>query len=69
MADTFNEHAYKFYQDGLTILKEIKANTDEIMLKQEQTMSLQEHNLKQAKMANVYLESMTDLRLTEDDII
>lgn len=65
----YNEKAYKFYECGLELLQSIKTNTDEIIVKQDEIMCMQNANLKQSKMTNVYLESMTDLRLTEDDII
>mgnify|MGYP003640734628 CR=1 FL=1 len=65
---TYNEKALTFYEDGLTILKEIKSNTDTIMLRQDQAISMQDETLKQSKITNVYLESMTDTRITEEDI-
>jgi hypothetical protein len=68
MADTFNENAYKFYQDGLQVLKDIKANTDETLKKQDQIISLQEETIKRVNMANIHLESMTELDLELDEV-
>ena len=68
MTKTFNENAFKFYEEGLVILKEIKAKQDEILLKQDETTCILGQALTQVKLNNIYLESMTDLRLTDDDI-
>lgn len=68
MAETFNEHAYTFYRDGLSYLAEIKANTEKTIELQEQAICLQENALVQIKMANEHLDSITDLGLETDDI-
>ena len=68
MSKTFNEHAYKFYQEGLTLLQNIKANTDEIIDKEKEIICMQEETLKRLKMANIHLDTMTELRLDENDV-
>lgn len=68
MADAFNENAYLFYKDGLALLKEIKEKTDESLRKQEQIIYEQGEAIKRLKMANIHLESMTELDLELEEV-
>lgn len=68
MTKTFNESAFEFYRDGLTILNDIKANSNEMLDNQKEIIIMQEETLKGIKMANIHLDTMTELRLDENDI-
>ncbi len=68
MATTYNEKALKFFEDGLTFLENIKTNTDEIIDKNKEIVCMQEETLKRLKMANIHLDTMTELRLDENDV-
>lgn len=68
MAKTYNEKALKFFDEGLTFLENIKINTDEIIEKNKEIICMQEDTLKRLKMANIHLDTMTELRLDENDV-
>lgn len=68
MSKDFNSKAYTFYEEGLTFLENIKTNTDEIIEKNKEIICMQEETLKRLKMANIHLDTMTELRLDENDM-
>jgi hypothetical protein len=68
MSDTHNEVSYEFFREGLTLLRQIKTNTDTILDNQENILCSQDNILMQTKLSNEHLDSITDLGINKDDI-
>ena len=68
MSDTHNEVSYEFFQEGLTLLRQIKSNTDTILDNQENILCSQDNILIQTKLSNEHLDAITELGIDKNDI-